>query len=177
MTVSWNRANGGPTSARAGNSLGAAIVGGVARLAMQAHPEWDAATLRSWLHQTARKLGNRSATEYGYGMPDAVCLIAMTAPCVRFSVNVSGPSNLYTGGTYTWTASIADDGGNTYSYVWEQSYNGTSGWSQVGTNSPTHQITFAPHPGGYFTIYLRVTATTSGQPVTSSPYAIHILFK
>lgn len=110
-------------------------------------------------------------------MPDAVCLIAMTA-CARFSVNITGPSNIYFAGTYTWTANVADEGGGaSYSYQWEQSFSPTSGWSQVGTNAPTHQVTFSPQPGGSFTIYLRVTATTGGQSVTSAPYTVRILFK
>ena len=88
LRISWNRRfqqDAVPfTEVATGSSFAAPIAAGVARLAWEVFPQWTAATLRAELRQHARDLGAAGRdNEYGYGMPDAICIINQVLPCVR----------------------------------------------------------------------------------------------
>jgi subtilisin family serine protease len=72
--------------------------------------------------------------------------------------NITGPSSIGAGGTYTWQAN-ASGGTGTYSYSWEYRLQGATTWTPVGSGSSYSRsvaATDAPFE-------LRVTVTSGGQ--------------
>lgn len=80
LILPWNR-NSFASGVRvaSGTSFAAPLAAAVALVAAQAHPTWDAHTLRQELRDHARKLpgmGGANWTQlYGYGMADAIRVV------------------------------------------------------------------------------------------------------
>lgn len=169
---SWNRRNDDAafpyTKVDGGTSYAAPTAAGVARLAWQAYPTWSVATMRAELRQHARDLGPAGRdNEYGYGMPDALCLINQYAPCKPTRVGMTGPDYIGTEGSYTWTAQPSGGTGS-YTYRWEYRPEGSGTWSLVGQSQSYSRFVYSGHPS----FDLRITVT-SGQ---ESPSTTKLVF-
>lgn len=157
LVVPWNRDDDDPnaefTKVVSGNSFAVGLAAGVARLAMQAHPNWTAGDLRNRMQLYARTLG--APSEYGAGLVDAVGLVREgPINCPPLIGSIVGPSKVRPSTTCRW--SISPSGGEPpYSYRW------TVNGAVVGTNSPelTYRNTFAN--GSSFTVTVQVTDATN----------------
>lgn len=126
LVTSWNRQSdlADPyeyTLVVSGTSFAAPVVAGVARLAWDAYPGWTAAQLRSELQSHARDLGVAGKDNvYGYGMPDAVCIIQQYLPCVvppRLLTSIVGPTSVRPNAACLWSASVTG-GRSPFRYQW-----------------------------------------------------------
>jgi len=143
---------GGVTRTRCGTSMAAPVVSAVAAMLWTQNQTWTAASIRSHLKNTAVPLGGSIPNQYyGYGRVDA-----MNALGVR--VSVSGPTQIWTSGDYTWSASPTGGTGS-YTYLWEYSTNGSS-YSTVGTASSYQRSVGGSDPTEF---HLRVTVTGGNQ--------------
>jgi hypothetical protein len=174
LHVSWNRQadDGGAfeyTALQSGTSFAAPIAAGVALLARQKFPAWTAADTRREMQEHARDIhiaGRDVVT--GYGLPDAVCLLDQIVACTRFSVSISGPGNVVLpSSTNTWTASIGNGPGGTYTYRWERSSDNGATWGTVGFNSPS--LTQTVYGQVNYSFLLRVHVTAAGGNREVSP--------
>jgi subtilisin len=162
LRVSWNRLNddGGAfefTKEVMGTSYAAPIAAGVARLALEYHPNWSAAQLRSEL----KNHGRYTDPNFNVPMVDAVCVVYQWENCQGtepaqpppdpLSVSIFGPTSIRPQDRCTWQADVSG-GISPFSYEWFRKDPG-SAWLLVGTsNSYTDGVNGEP----YFDLKLEV---------------------
>ncbi len=161
----------GGTNTISGTSMATPHVAGAAALYLQGQPTALPATVGSAI------VGNASQYKLynlGAGSPNLL-LYTLNGGTTNppqpppLSATISGPSELYTSGTYTWYASAS--GGSAYSYQWQHRFGTSSTWTNVGTNSPSYSRAVGLYYGGEF--YLRVIVTSNGSTATSPAYYVY----
>jgi subtilisin family serine protease len=161
----------GGTNTIDGTSMATPHVAGAAALYLQGNPTASPATVGSAI------VGNASQYKLyslGTGSPNRL-LYTLSGGTTNppqpptLAATVSGPSELYTSGSYTWYAN-ATGGNGTYTYQWQQSTNGTT-WTNVGTNSTSYTRSVGLYYGGGF--YLRVIVTSNGSSATSPAFYVY----
>ena len=105
--------NDGHIDGFGGSSGGTAIVSGIAALVWSRYPSWNRDQVLQRMRETAGRWGNRD-NRIGYGRIDALLAVGGRHPLVA---NVTGPSNVYSSGTYSYSAT-SSGGVGPFSYYW-----------------------------------------------------------
>lgn len=160
----------GGTNTIDGTSMASPHVAGAAALYLQGNPSATPATVGSAI------LSNATASRLSYLGAGSPNLLVYTLsggttpdPTPGLSVSISGPTSIYSAGTYTWQAS-ATGGNGTYTYQWQYLPETGTTWSNVGTNSSSYSRSVGAYAGSF---YLRVIVTSGGASVTSSEYYVY----
>lgn len=134
-----------------GSSGATAVMAGLAALYLERHPSASRDQVQSALIAAATPTGARHPY-FGYGIPNAVCL--MGALC---SAWVEGPNLIQSSGTYTWTVRHSGGSGS-FTYRWD---NGAT------TSSISRSVSVTPGMAEYmFTLSATVRDTQSGRQFT-----------
>jgi subtilisin family serine protease len=157
----------GGTHTIGGTSMASPHVAGAAALYLQGNPYASPATVASAI------VGNASQyklSNIGAGSPNLLLYTGGVTPPQPspLSVSISGPSYLYSSGSYSWQAQAS--GGSTYSYQWQRSADGAT-WTNVGSNSAWYTEYVGAYYGTEF--YLRVIVTSNGSTATSSAFYVY----
>jgi subtilisin family serine protease len=162
----------GGTNTIDGTSMASPHVAGVAALYLQGNPYATPATVGSAV------LGSATPSRLsglGAGSPNLLVYSLLTSnggggpTNPALSVYVTGPSYIYSAGTYTWTANPS--GGNgTYSYQWQYRAETSTTWTNVGTNSSTYSRSVGTLGRPF---YVRVTVTSAGASATSAEFYVY----
>ena len=165
----------GGTNTIDGTSMATPHVAGAAALYLQDHPYASPAEVTNAIVGSASPY---RLSSLGAGSPNLLLYTYLTpsgggGPIdpnpTPLSVYISGPSEIYGGGTYTWNA-VAQGGNGSYSYQWQYRAASSSTWTNVGTNSSSYSRTLG-NLGGSF--YLRVTVTSGGAQAGSGDYYVY----
>ncbi len=164
----------GGTNTIDGTSMAAPHVAGAAALYLAGNPYAAPSTVASAILSTATP--NRLTGITG-GAPNLLLHTLFGAPPAppppplpaAPSASVSGPNMLYYAGTYSWQARVTG-GDGTYSYQWQIQWEGTSTWSNVGTNSSSYSRTVGDRGPSF---NLRVIVTSGGASTASEPFYVY----
>jgi subtilisin family serine protease len=170
----------GGTNTISGTSMASPHVAGAAALYLQTNPSASPATVGGAVLNNATpgrlySLGAGSPnllvyTPFG-GTPPPPPPPPPGNPAV--SASISGPDYIYVPGTSvtrTWTAS-ASGGNGTYSYQWQYRAEGSSTWSNVGTNSSSYSRSVGRYSPSFS---LRVIVTSGTSTGTSAEYYVFV---
>jgi subtilisin family serine protease len=153
-----------------GTSMAAPHVAGAAALYLEGDPYASAWTVNSAV------LGNATPwrlSGLGAGSPNLLVHTLFGGgggpTPTPVSVYISGPTDLYAGGTYTWNAH-ASGGNGSYTYQWQYRGEFSSTWSNVGTGASSYSRFVGARAGSF---YLRVVVTSGGASATSAEFYVY----
>jgi subtilisin family serine protease len=153
-----------------GTSMATPHVAGAAALYLERAPTASPATVGGAIVSNATP--NR-LSGIGAGSPNLLLytLIGGTTPPGPLSVDLTGPTAIYTPGAYAFQAS-ATGGNGVYSYAWEYMNSPfiSNSYQPTGTNSPTYSHTFVT---GSYKVAIRVTVTSGGSTASD----VHLVQK
>lgn len=117
------------TTSMGGTSGAAPMVSGVVALLLSREPTLTAAQVKSRIMANADIWG--APVQFGAGKLNAFRTL------FNFVVHLGGPVTIRSPGTYTW--SVSPSGGTgTYSYLWQESDDNGTTWSNAGSTSQTY---------------------------------------
>jgi subtilisin family serine protease len=159
----------GGTHTISGTSMASPHVAGTAALYLQSNPTATPATVGNVILSSATP--NRLSA-LGTGSPNLLLYIFFSPPVNNpgnLTATISGPSELYGSGSYTWYATAA--GGNgTYSYQWQYKPQGGTTWSNVGTGGSSYTRSVGQYASSFS---LRVIVSSGGSTVTSAEFYVY----
>jgi subtilisin family serine protease len=149
------------TNTISGTSMASPHVAGVAALYLQGSPAATPAAV------AAAIIGNTTpnkVTSAGTGSPNRLLYSRFTV-----GANITGPTSITAGGTYTWQAN-ATGGNGTYTYSWQYRVQGSSTWTTVGT-AASYARTVAVTDADF---ELQVTVTSAGLTATDPSHLVDV---
>lgn len=133
------------TNTDSGTSYAAPFAGGVAALYLQSH---SAATPSQVITAITSHATSGKLSSIGTGSPN------LLLHSLFVDASISGPSSIYTPGTYTWQVNPSGGHGSGYTYKWEVTWTRTGQTWQLGTSQT--QALGLSHTEGSFTLYATV---------------------
>ncbi len=131
----------------------------------------------NWTISGGATLSSTTATPTTVTMGSADATITANLQCITptFSKDLSTAQVTYVqNATATALSVTAAAGGATLSYQWQQSANGTSGWSNVGTNNKSYTPSTATTGDQYYRCIVTNAATGCSTSATSKVAHIHV---
>lgn len=131
----------------------------------------------NWTISGGATLSSTTATPTTVTMGSADATITANLQCITptFSKDLSAAQVTYVqNATATALSVTAAAGGADLSYQWQQSANGTSGWSNVGTNNKSYTPSTATTGDQYYRCIVTNAATGCSTSATSKVAHIHV---